>query len=170
MKWFLMILPLLIKRLAQIGDVSINPIEGIKEFIAKNAYKVLLAFGSTLTIAILFVAGIVMTVITLANQYDAGLDLKFTANVAGGLGITLVSLIIFAFGIHYASAAERKEKRNIYEKSKSPEPHPLEEVLKLLINDFIQEREFKRACHETCQKEAHDNEKTKETSELFEKH
>lgn len=177
MKWLLLILTMLVKRFAHIGGAHAHPIEELKDLIKENALKILLAFIAASAIATLFVSGVVLTVINLTAQYDAGFQPRFTASVAGGLGIILASLIVFAIGIYYATASERENKKEEREREKHKEGHSLQEALMLLINDFIQERESKRTHPDTHERHVHDHKKSQEmnnenfrSSEEFERH
>ncbi|MDD4972997.1 MAG: hypothetical protein PHY93_01530 [Bacteriovorax sp.] len=141
MKWLYLIISMLVKRFTHTGRPESNPMEKIKEFIKENAIKILLAFSAASALGTLLVSGVVITIVNLTAQHDAGLQLKFTAVTVAGLGITLVCLSIFAVGIYYTTAEKREEKR---EEKAAYSRHPLENALMLLVNDFIQEREFKR--------------------------
>lgn len=143
MKWFFLILSMAVKRFSHVGDANINPINEVKEFITENALKVLLLFTAASTTGTLFVAGVVMTVINLTAQYDAGFQPRVTAMAGGGIGIVLVSIIIFAIGIYYATVNRREDKKAAKEQQRHL-GNSLEEVLILLVNDFIAEREAKR--------------------------
>lgn len=135
---------MVVKQFAQLGGKNTNPMEELKDFVTHNALKILLAFTAASALGTLFVAGVVLTVINLTSQYDAGLAPRFTAIVAGGLGIILASLIIFAAGIYFARANAHEDKEEI-EKEKHKEIHSLEEAVLLLVREFIEDREFKRA-------------------------
>ncbi|MBC7538722.1 MAG: hypothetical protein H7281_07875 [Bacteriovorax sp.] len=174
MKWFYLILTLAAKRFAHSGGTQINPMDEIKDFIIENSLKIILAFTAASVISTLFVSGIVLTVINLTAQYDAGLQPKFTGIVAGGLGIILASLIVFAIGIFFATANLREDRKKARERLKENARHngnSLEGALMLLVNDFIQDREHKR----THTNEEHEHSKENKNNEFksneeFERH
>lgn len=152
MKWFFLILTMAVKRFAHIETPHEGPVQEIKELIKENAIKISLAATAASALGTLFVAGIVMTVINLTTQYDEGLQPRFTAPVAGGLGIILASLIIFAIGIFVATSSERNHKKALKEREKN-QGQTLQQALILLINDFIEHREAKRKISHTLQNE-----------------
>lgn len=143
MKWLLLAIPMIIKRFAHLGGSSISPMEEIKEYIKENSVKVLLALTAAIAIGTLFVAGAVLTVINLAAQYDAGFPIRFTAIAAGGVGIMVVSLLVFGVGMFYATSSQREHRRA--QKRMQKEGHNIEEVLVRLVNEFIEDREQRRA-------------------------
>ena len=145
MKWFYLIISMLAKRFTHMGSPDSDPIETMKEFMKENAVKIFLAFSAASALGTLLVSGIVLTIVNLSAQYDAGLQPSFSAVVAAGVGITLVALSIFAIGIYYATTEKREMKRKEKRQEKSEhEGHPLEHALMLLVNDFIEERQLKR--------------------------
>jgi hypothetical protein len=155
MKWFYLIISMLAKRFTHMGSPDSDPIETMKEFMKENAVKIFLAFSAASALGTLLVSGIVLTIVNLSAQYDAGLQPRFSAVVASGVGITLVALSIFAIGIYYATTEKREMKRKEKRQEKSEhEGHPLEHALMLLVNDFIEERQLKRELKREF-KEAH---------------
>ena len=149
---------MVINKFSHTADTTTHPIEAIKEFIKDNALKVFLSLMAAYALGTLFAAGVVLTIISLAVQYDANLPLRLTAILAAGLSITLATLFLFCIGIYYSKRNKREKKK---EKRREQE-FSLQESLMLLVNDFIKEREFKRSHAEEYQKR---NNETKNTND-----
>lgn len=151
MKWLLLafsvIKPLLSSHSSS-GQVSINPVAEIKDFIKENAMKVFAIFAAASTLSTLFAAGIVIIAVNLSSQYDVNGVIAFNSVVGTGLGLSVVSFLI-AFIAMKTFQSDSDDRRKDDKKIKDQQPlipqHPLQNALALLITDFVNEREHKRA-------------------------
>lgn len=140
MKWFFLALTFAFKQFSKSGGEVKNPIEEMKNFMKENALKFLLALTAASVVGSIFVAGLILTVLNLTSQYDLGLMPRVTAIAAGGIGMMVFSIIVFAIASYYSVPHDRSSKKMKKQQSAST----LESALVLLVNDFVQEREFKR--------------------------
>jgi hypothetical protein len=164
-----LIIPLLVRKFAHLGGESTHPILEIKKAVAENILKLLLGLSVSVAIGTLFSTGILLTVSNLATQYDAGLKPGMNAVVASGMGIVLMSVIVFACGISFSNYSRRK-KLILQRNKKLLSESTLTDSLVRLINDFIKEREFKREnLRSNPQSDFTERENYKSTEE-FEKH
>jgi hypothetical protein len=169
MKWLILIVPLLVRKFAHLGGESTHPILEIKKVMAENVLKLLLGLSVSVAIGTLFSTGIVLTILNLATQYDAGLKPVMNAVLASGMVIVLISVIIFAGGLSFANYSRRKkliQQRNKRLLSEST----LTDSLVRLINDFIKEREFKRENVRSNTQSDFTERETYKSSDEFEKH
>lgn len=144
MKWLLLLFSLFAKPLSRFNPQHLNPATEIKQFIVDNAKKVLLAITVTSVISSLFVAGLVITVITMSAQYDQNAGIGLSAMLLGGLGMMGLSLIIG--WIVFSPTRETKEiEQEMRETPKVSSGSALTDALVLLVHDFIKEREFRRS-------------------------
>lgn len=141
MKWLLIIASLFFKPFSRLSGSNVNPVTEIKEFFVDNAKKVVLAFMVTSVVSSTFVAGLIITVITLSAQYDQNAGIGLSAMLLGGIGMMVISLI----GAWVVLSPSR-ESREIERQTRNMEQHghPVSDALVLLIQDFIKEREYKR--------------------------
>jgi hypothetical protein len=145
MKWIIIALSFFAKRFMGGGGESISPVDQFKEFVRENALKVFIGFIAAVALGTLFSTGIVLSVMNLAAQYDLGLAPRFTATVAGGLSMVLVSVIITAIIVYAVTPGEGKSRSHSKRKTQqSPLGKNVEDAVMLLVNDFIKEREAKR--------------------------
>lgn len=142
MKWLLLIASLFLKPFSRLSGNTVNPVAEIKEFFVDNAKKVILAFMVTSIVSSTFVAGLIITVITMSAQYDQNAGIGLSAMLLGGIAMMVISLI----GAWVVLAPSR-ESREMERQARSIEQqgHPLSDALVLLVQDFIKEREFKRS-------------------------
>lgn len=146
MKWLLILASLFFKPLSRLGHGSVNPVDEIKDFFIQNAKKVLGALIVTSIISSTFVAGLVITVITISAQYDQNAGIGLSAMLLGGIAMMLVSLIGSWVVLSPSREIRQAEKRAAaMEREMSAEGNSFSDALVLLINDFVKEREFKRA-------------------------
>jgi len=142
MKWLLIIASLFFKPISRLTGNEVNPVAEIKEFFIDNAKKVVLAFMVTSIVSSTFVAGLIITVITLSAQYDQNAGIGVSAMLLGGIGMMVISLIggWVVLSPSRESREMERQTRNIEQQG-----HPLSDALALLIQDFVKEREFKRS-------------------------
>lgn len=144
MKWLLLLFSLFAKPLSRFNPQHLNPATEIKQFVVDNAKKVLLAITITSVISSLFVAGLVITVITMSAQYDQNAGIGLSAMLLGGLGMMGLSLIIG--WLVFSSSRETKEiEHEMRETPQITSGSALTDALVLLVNDFVKEREFRRS-------------------------
>ncbi len=141
MKWLSMIATFLMQIFADHRGEMIDPAKEMKEFVIKNAKKVLLSLTFAFALSSIFVSGLVLTVTTLSLQFDQNMSFTFTGLVGSGLGLMLVSLLLM--GILFYPAKEDGFEA-VIEKTPAPPARPLEEAVILLIHDFVKEREVNR--------------------------
>ena len=146
MKWLLIIFSLFFRpfsRSSTHGHTS--PAVEMKEFFIDNGKKVLLAMTITSLVSSLFVAGFVITIITLSAQYDQSGSFGLSAMILGGLGMMALSLIIgwLVFSPGRDSRSEARE-RDIEMQNRHASGNSVSDALVLLIQDFVKEREFNR--------------------------
>lgn len=147
MKWFYMVMSFLVKRFAGGAglDTRTGLVDEIKELIAENAVKIFLAVAAAAILGTLFVAGITITSVNLANQYDLTSAVSMNAVVTVGIVLLAISLIGFIAGYIYSTKHSRAQKK--LEEQKMQYHHRLDtfqDAFLLLVDDFIAEREFKR--------------------------
>lgn len=147
MKWPLILLTLFMKPLGRFNPSHLNPAHEMKQFLMDNAKKVLLAVTVTSIISSLFVAGLVITVITMSAQYDQNAGIGLSAMLLGGFGMMGLSLII-GWLVFSPSRESKEMERELESEARSSQSvssgSPLTDALVLLIHDFVKEREFKR--------------------------
>lgn len=152
MKWLLLFASLFFKPFSRQNSTSLNPAIEIKQFFVENSKKVLMAFFATSILSLTFVAGLLVTVITLSAQYDQNAGFGLSAMLLGGLGMMGVSLL-FSWIILSPSRETREDRRmeksneriEELEANRSTGHGSVSDALVLLIQDFVKEREFKRA-------------------------
>lgn len=145
MKWLMILFTLFSKHLfSGGGEAHINPVEEIKGFVQENAVKVLLVFILSTIMSILFVAGVVITVVGVSSLYDQNLPIVLNAMITSGLAMSIISLLTIS--IVYKSLTKDKK---IVKAQATHVPHPtaLQESLLMLVNDFVKEREFNRTMY-----------------------
>ena len=166
MKWILLIIPLIVKQLTHSGVNDKSPIDELKELSKENGYKILIILSASFTTTSIFIFGFLITTLNITAQIDAGIKPKLTAVGTSGLMMIMLSSILFSIGIYYSKANERKiSKSQIKNKV-----HPLESALILLINDFVQEREFKRDIIKNDTAKSKSKEENIINNEAFERH
>ena len=141
MKWLSMIATFLVQIFADHRGEMIDPAKEMKEFIVKNAKKVLLSLTVAFALSSIFVSGLVLTITSLSFQYDQTMSFTLTTVVASGLGLMLVSLLGIGL-LFYPTKAE--DDQPVMEKVPTPPARALEEAVILLIHDFVKEREANR--------------------------
>ena len=146
MKWLLIIFSLFFRPFSRSSshDHS-SPAVEMKEFFIDNGKKVLLAMTITSLVSSLFVAGFVITIITLSAQYDQSGSFGLSAMILGGLGMMALSLIIgwLVFSPGRDGRAEARE-REVEMQNRHVSHNSVSDALVLLIQDFVKEREFNR--------------------------
>lgn len=148
MKW-LLILFSIFKTLFSSGGSHpiINPVAELKEVVKKNAVKLMLALIAVSALATIFAAGLVMIAVDIAAQYDQNSVVYFSTMIMMGIILMLIPVIIGA--VLFAKFNKDEE-----EEIKTPVLqnvgvlHPIQDALALLIQDFVKEREMKRAQQE----------------------
>jgi hypothetical protein len=143
MKWLLVILSLFMKPLTRFNPSQLNPAHEMKQFFMDNAKKVLLAITVTSVVSSLFVAGMVITIITMSAQYDQNAGIGLSAMLLGGIGMMALSLIV-GWLVFSPSRETRELEREARDTSSTSEGNTLTDALTLLIHDFVKEREFRR--------------------------
>ena len=144
MKWLLIAFSLF-KQFAPHSDsgTMVNPVAEIKDFIKDNALKVILIFMIASAMSSLFVAGIVIAAVNVAYQYDQTMNISFTAMLATGLILVLLSAGFSA--LYYANAKSSDKIEKVKQSAKNiGSGHPLQDALAVLVMDFVKEREFRR--------------------------
>ncbi len=147
MKWLLLCASIFFKPFSRFSSSStMNPAVEIKQFFVDNAKKVLLAFIASSIISSMFVAGLIISIITISAQYDQNGGIGLSAMLLGGIGMVVLSLI-FGWAILSPSRESRSVEHEI-ERAKKEEHlsgNTVSDALVLLIQDFVKEREFKRS-------------------------
>lgn len=143
MKWLLVILSLFLKPMSRFNPAQLNPAHEMKQFLMDNAKKVLLAITVTSVVSSLFVAGLVITTITMSAQYDQNAGIGLSAMLLGGLGMMGLSIII-GWLVFSPSRETREMEREVRETPTINSGNSLTDALSLLIHDFVKEREFRR--------------------------
>ncbi len=148
MKWLLIIFSLFFRPFSRSSshDHS-SPAAEMKEFFIDNGKKVLLAMTITSLVSSLFVAGFVITIITLSAQYDQSGSFGLSAMILGGLGMMALSLIIgwIVFSPSRDGRSEAREReREVEMQNRHVSHNSVSDALVLLIQDFVKEREFNR--------------------------
>lgn len=143
MNWIHLISSSLIVPLIELLKEKIDPYENVRKLFIDNAFKVTIIFFTLISIAIIFSAGIILTVTDLTNQYDKVKSIQFTGTTAGSLSLILICLIAIAIGKFYFSPLSNIKKKPQRKQTSLISPN-LENALVLLINHYINERELKR--------------------------
>jgi heme/copper-type cytochrome/quinol oxidase subunit 2 len=142
MKWITVLSSLAIKTFNTISNQRNSSIEEVKQLIKQNSVKLLLVLSAASALGSLFVAGVVITTLTLTTQYEATNRIRYSNILGGGLGLTIASLIIFSFLFYYSFKSQRQTKKE--DKAKKEDYQSIEQAFLLLVNEFVAEREFKR--------------------------
>lgn len=151
MKWLFLILGYFLRPLTRMTAHNSDPGIDIKQLVVDNAKKVLLAITLTSVLSSMFVGGAVISVITMAAQYDQNAGIGISAMLLGGFGLMAISLLmgwILFSPSREGREADRQEERERIDANNRAQIHGhqgVSDALVLLINDFIKEREFKRA-------------------------
>jgi hypothetical protein len=119
------------------------PFKEIKELILKNTFNIFLLFFSSISLSLLFVSGVVLTLVQLSYQYDQGYRFFINGGILTGLvliGISIVSIFIIKLTSKSSKVDNETPKIEM-----QIDVHPLEIALANLINDFISDQNFKRS-------------------------
>lgn len=141
----MLILSLMTKPLEELNESSLVPKDKIKEILLENALRLIIVSTSVLVLGILISSGIVLTITNLTSQFDQGRNIIFSGAVAGSLGLVVGSMLVLALGIYYINKVSKKGYR--IKKTKENKPlisDNLEKAIILLIQDFIEERHYRR--------------------------
>lgn len=144
MKWLLIIFSLLFRPFSRSSSGEHTSLAAeMKQFFVDNGKKVLLAMTLSSLVSSIFVAGLVISIITLSAQYDQSGSFGLSAMILGGLGMMALSLLIgwIAFSPGRESRAEARENEM---QSRHTSGNNISDALVLLIQDFVKEREFNR--------------------------
>ena len=150
MKWLFILFSIFKPFFSSSGSNEMpNPVEDIKDMIAKNAVKVMLAFAAVSALATIFAAGLTMVAVDIAAQYDQNAVVYFSTMIM--LGITMMLIPVIGGGILVKmfdtdKDEEEKNKRTVLQSIGTV--HPLQDALALLVQDFVKEREMKRTQEE----------------------
>jgi hypothetical protein len=122
---------------------EVNPVKNLKDLIINNSYNFFLLLFSSLSVSLLFVSGVVLTLVQLSYQYDQGY--RFFVNGGIMTGLTLVGISILSLLIIKLITSNKKVKVEQPHIEMQVDIHPLELALANLINDFISEQNSKRS-------------------------
>lgn len=145
MKWFYMVMSFVVKRFAGGAGMHQSPVEELKELAAENAVKIFLAVAVAVILGAMFMGGVAITLVNLADQYDRLQTARLNTVTTVGLGLLALSLLGFLIGIMFSTRHNREHKR--LEAQRAKHHHQLgsfQDAILLLVNDFIAEREFRR--------------------------
>lgn len=143
MKWIYLVMSFFVKKFAGGNTAQSNPVEEFKELVKENAVKIFLAMAAAAFLGTLFVAGLSVTTVNLAAQYDQGQEVTLTAVTIVGLTLLVLSVIGFIAGYSFSTKHDRERKRFNTRKAKH-QVNSVHDAILLLVNDYIAERQFKR--------------------------
>lgn len=156
MKWFLMILSFLLTRMSIKQRAGSFAWDMYEEVVYKSRQVTMLALVA-LGMAVLFCAGILISLLNLTSQYDLNGFVTFTATLA--MGLTLVAIAAGTFTWVFVSAwpgvrnrklaAKKKMEQINQQEEEKKEEHThfgssIEHAISAWIMDVVKDREIRR--------------------------
>ncbi len=151
MKWFSLLLPLLLKQLSPaLATLNQSSLQ-LREDVSLKARKVALLTLTGIAAMILFSGGLLLSLWEAARQLDSFNTLQFNAVISTGVGLAVISIValIIAFrswpGVQARKQRLRQERAQLRaQREQLGQAVSLDQAVAMLILDFVKEREQKR--------------------------
>ncbi len=138
MKWIEMIFPVLTSLMQ---SFSKSPKSEPVDYLRTAGRSIFAMIVGSVSVAILFSAGLILTLVECANQLDVSGSIHFSSKAVAGFGLILISAIIFGGVFYFTRALDRSSERP---KKDASGGFSIGHAISAYIFDLIKERETRR--------------------------
>jgi hypothetical protein len=142
MKWLLIASSFFFKNfMSQPQGKTFDPLGELKVLVKENGKKILLAITLSFSIAVMFISGLVMTIVSLSTQYEMNATINLTPMATSGFGLMAFALL---WGAIFFSTADEEKVEKTRRSVDEPVAHPIESAIAMLVTDFVEDRQQRR--------------------------